>query len=70
MKGSAYAVHFDMKLLDFYISQKTHTLYLYIFELTFIHLFYLNFNTWKVSTTNFVAFFHLSIFNDFFFIVP
>lgn len=55
MKGSAYAVHFDMKLLSFfYLSENTNYTYrMYIIELTFIHFFLLKLN--------------LSIFNNFLF---
>lgn len=67
MKGSAYAVHFDMKLLSFfYLSENTNYTYrMYIIELTFIHFFYINWNTWKVSSTNFVVFFNFPVFNYF-----
>lgn len=71
MTGSAYVVHliWNYMCLIFFIGQKTHTKYVQIvFELTFslYIFFYLNLNTWKVSTTIFVAFFNFSIFNDFF----
>lgn len=69
-----YTLIWNYMYLIFFIGQRTHTKYVQIvFELTFslYIFFYLNLNTWKVSTTIFVAFFNFSIFNDFFcFIVP
>lgn len=53
--------------LIFFICQKAQTIHtgMYIIELTFIHFFYINWNTWKVSSTNFVVFFNFSVFNYF-----